>query len=122
MTDPLGPEPLEDGGCRWLATYEHSRLSFSERKPEALFVTCCACKTKVTYPASFVTVAFGKHGNRLPVPTFIHCRDCAQILDAKAAWMSAFNQDKAAALPDPDSVRRERELNRRLNPFLKETE
>lgn len=122
MTDPLGPEPLEDGGCRWLATYEHSRLSFSERKPEAQLVTCCGCKTRVDYTTAFVTTPFGKHGNRLPLPVFVHCLSCSLTLDARGAWMQAYEKDKAAALPDPERVRRERELNRRLNPFLKETE
>lgn len=81
-------------------------------------VTCCGCKAKVSYTESYVTVPYGQHGNVLPLPVFVHCKNCSETLDAQKAWMLAFQKDKAAALPDPEKVRREEELNRQLNPYL----
>lgn len=108
---------LEKGGVRWMTAYEHSWMTGSLRRAERQYVTCCHCKTSVEYIDSWAAVAFGVHGNRLPLPSFIHCQLCAVTLDAQAAWMSAYQADTKASEPDPEAVKREEDLNRRLNPF-----
>ena len=110
-------EPLQDGGCKWISTYEHAILTQSLRRPEAAEITCCGCKARVPYLNSFVTMAVGKHGNRLPLPVFTHCESCSLILDPRQAWMVAYHKDPAAALPDPEKVKAEEELNRSVNPI-----
>lgn len=108
-------EVLEKGGCKWLTTYEHAIETGSTRKPDKAQVVCCHCKTKIDYTQSWVTVPYGTHGNRLPLPTFIHCHLCAATLDPQWAYMSAWQKDKQAAQPDPDKMRREAELNAMLS-------
>jgi hypothetical protein len=110
-------EVLEGGGCRWLTTYEHAHLTGSLRAAASQTVTCCHCKTRLPYNESWVTKAYGVHGNSLPLPVFIHCGLCSATLDPQQAYMNAWAKDKKAAAPDPVKVKAEEELNRRLNPF-----
>lgn len=109
---------LEKGGCVWKTSYEHALETGSLRKPDKAQVTCCYCKTKVDYTSSWVTVAYGAHGNRLPLPTFIHCHLCSVTLDPQWAFMSAWQKDKQAAEPDPDKVKREEALNAMLSQTI----
>ena len=109
---------LEGGGCKWLTTYEHAHLTGSQRRAEAVDVACCGCGLKVPYTESWVVVPFGLHGNRLPLPVFVHCFTCSVLLDAQVAFQQAWAKDAKAALPDPEKVAREAELNRLANPWL----
>lgn len=106
---------LERGGCRWLTTFEHAIETGSVRKADKAQVVCCHCKTKIDYTQSWVTVPYGAHGNRLPLPVFVHCPLCAATLDPQAAFMSAWQKDKQAAEPDLDKVKREEALNAYLS-------
>lgn len=114
-------ETLETpGGCRWQTTYEHAFQTGSLRRRDQ--VTCCNCQIKVPYSESWVVVPYGTHGNKLPLPVFVHCVSCSLILDPKDAYIRAFSRDGLAGLPDPEKVKREAELNEYLANLEREPE
>lgn len=97
-----------------MTIYEHGFQTASNRKPEREYVRCCNCGNRAEYAHSWVVVPYGAHGNRLPLPVFIHCDLCAMVLDPQVAYQSAFARDAKAGLPDPEKVQRELELNAQL--------
>lgn len=109
---------LEQGGCKWLTTYEHAFQTGTRRVAASAEITCCNCKLRVPYTEAYVTVPYGKHGNRLPLPVFVHCYSCSLILDPQQAYQLAWAKDQAAGLPDPVRVEREAELNRLLSETI----
>lgn len=111
---------LETPGARWQTTYEHAFQTGSLRKRSE--VTCCNCGIKVPYVESWVVVPYGIHGNKLPLPVFVHCRSCSLILDPQVAYRRAYGKDPEAALPDPEKVVREKELNEYLANLEQEPE
>lgn len=104
----------ERGGVKWMTIFEHSFQTASNRRPEREYVKCCACRTRIPYTESWVCVAYGTHGNRLPLPSFIHCSICAMKLDPQTAYTVAFAKDAKAGLPDPEKIQRELELNEKM--------
>lgn len=96
-----------------MTTYEHAFQAGSLKTRDQ--ITCCNCGIKVPYVESWVTVAYGLHGNRLPLPAFLHCRSCSLILDPKVAYRRAFGRDEDAGKPDPEKVEKERLLNEQLS-------
>lgn len=112
-------EPTDLGGCKWISTFEHARLTLSERKANAETITCCGCKAKVPYVDSWVTLPLGRHGNRLPLPVFVHCQNCAETKDATKAYQAAWANDKQAAEPDPEKLKREEEINRKAREAMR---
>lgn len=113
-------DTLETPGARWQTTYEHAFQTGSLRKRSE--VTCCNCGIKVPYTESWVVVPYGAHGNKLPLPVFVHCRSCSLILDPQVAYRRAYGKDPEAGLPDPEKVEREKELNEYLANLEREPE
>lgn len=105
------PDLIQRGGCKWMTTFEHAFMTGSLRKPDKPTVKCCNCGTVVDYTASWVTVPYGLHGNRLPLPVFIHCVLCVEALEPQYAYQRAYLRDLGASLPDPEKVKREEALN-----------
>lgn len=101
----------ERGGCKWQTIYEHGYQTASNRKPEREYVKCCNCGTSIPYIQAWVVTPYGVHGNRLPLPVFVHCDLCAMTLNPQAAYTQAFARDAKASLPDPEKLKRELELN-----------
>lgn len=96
-----------------MTTFEHAFQAGTLKKRD--LVKCCGCGSKVPYSESWVTVAYGVHGNRLPLPVFVHCNTCSMMLDPKDAYVRAFAKDELAGLPDPEKVQREKDLNEQLS-------
>lgn len=111
-------EPTDLGGCKWITVYEHSNLTLSERRTNVSEITCCGCKARVPYVEAWVSLPLGRHGNRLPLPVFLFCSDCTQK-DATKAYQAAWANDKQAAEPDPEKLKREEEINRKAREAMR---